>query len=75
MHSTKHKTGRVTKKELHHPFDSLVAMRGEIEEAAVERKALMKTIADFIKVVLLSHRKYLYRKASYPSSVLRLFNI
>ena len=35
-----------------HPYDKWVAMRSEIAEAAVGRKALMKAIADFIKAVL-----------------------
>jgi hypothetical protein len=30
----------------------IIAMRGEIAEATVKRRALIKTIADFIKVVL-----------------------
>jgi len=34
-----------------HPY-KWVAMRGEIAEAAVGRKALIKAIADFIKVIL-----------------------
>jgi len=40
------------KKGPQHPYDKWVAIRGEIAEAAVGRKALIKVIADFIKVVL-----------------------
>jgi len=40
------------KKGALHPYDKWVAMRSEIAEAAVGRKALIKAIADFIKVVL-----------------------
>jgi hypothetical protein len=35
-----------------HPFDKWIAVRGKIAEAAIERKALIKAIADFIKTVL-----------------------
>jgi len=35
-----------------HPYDKWAAMRSEIAEAAVGRKALIKAIADFIKVIL-----------------------
>ena len=35
-----------------HPCDKWVPMREEIAEAAVGRRALIKAIADFIKVVL-----------------------
>ena len=35
-----------------HPYDKWVAMRSEIAEAAVGRKALIKAIADFKKVIL-----------------------
>jgi hypothetical protein len=40
------------KKGTKHPYYKWVAMRGEIAEAAVGRKALIKAIADFIKVIL-----------------------
>jgi hypothetical protein len=40
------------KKVPQHPYDKWVATRGKIAEAAVERRALIKVIADFIKVVL-----------------------
>jgi len=40
------------KKEPQHPYDKWVAMRGKIAEAAVGRKALIKAIANFIKLVL-----------------------
>ena len=40
------------KKGALHPYDKWVAMRSEIAEAAVGRKALIKAIADFIKAVL-----------------------
>ena len=52
--STKHKTrARVKRKKgTKLPYDKWVAMRGEIAEAAVERTALIKAIADFIKKVL-----------------------
>ena len=40
------------KKGPQHPYDKWVAMRGKIAEAAVGRKALIKAIANFIKVVL-----------------------
>jgi len=40
------------KKGLKHPYNKWVAMRGEIEEAVVGRRALIKATADFIKVVL-----------------------
>jgi len=40
------------KKEPQHPYDKWVAMRGKIAKAAVGRKALIKSIANFIKVVL-----------------------
>jgi hypothetical protein len=35
-----------------HPYDKWLAKRSEIEEASVERKALITAIADFIKKVL-----------------------
>jgi len=53
--STKHKTrARVKRKKKgsKHPYDNWFAMRGQIEEAAVRRGALIKAIADFIKKVL-----------------------
>ena len=52
--STKHKKtrARVKKKGTKHTYDKWVAMRGEIAEAAVGRKASIKAIADFIKVIL-----------------------
>jgi hypothetical protein len=53
LQSTKYKTrDHVKKKKPQHPYDKWVAMRGEIAEAAVERRALIKAIADFIKEVL-----------------------
>jgi len=54
VQSTKHKTrARIKrKKETKHPYDKSVAMRGEIAEAAVERRALIKATVDFIKEVL-----------------------
>jgi hypothetical protein len=51
-HNTKHKTRVTRKKGPKHPYDNWVAMRGEIEQAAVGRRALIKAIADFIKAVL-----------------------
>jgi len=54
--STKQKKTRARvkrkKKGPQHPYDKWLAMRGEIAEAAVGRKALIKAIADFIKVIL-----------------------
>jgi hypothetical protein len=35
-----------------HPYDKWIAMRGKIGEAAVERKDLIKAIANFVKEVL-----------------------
>jgi len=49
-HNTKHKT-RVTKKKSLHTF-KWIATRAEIEEGAVGRRALIKTIADLMKAVL-----------------------
>jgi hypothetical protein len=40
------------KNDPQHPFDKWIAVRGKIAEAAVERKALIKAITDFIKTVL-----------------------
>jgi hypothetical protein len=56
--STKHKPrARVKRKKNKkkgspHPYDKWLNTRSEIAEAAVERKALIKAIADFMKVVL-----------------------
>jgi hypothetical protein len=49
-----------------HPYDKWVAMRSEIAEAAVGRKALIKAIADFIKAVLPDTT--LAQKATTPGS-------
>ena len=40
------------KKGPQHPYDKWVAIRGEIAEGAVGRRALIKAIADFIKAIL-----------------------
>ena len=55
------------KKEPQHPYDKFVAIRGEIEEAAVGRKALIRAIADFIKLVL--PENILAQKVVLPKSV------
>jgi len=54
MKKTKKTRARVKRKvkETKHPYDKWVAMRGEIAEAAVGRRALVKAIKDFIKVIL-----------------------
>jgi hypothetical protein len=55
LQSTKHKTHahvKRKKKVPQHPYDKWVAMRGSIQETAVERRALTKAIIDFIKAVL-----------------------
>lgn len=51
-HNTRARVKRKNKKGPKHPYDKWIAMREEISEAAVGRKALIKAIADFIKVVL-----------------------
>ena len=51
-HNTRARVKRKNKKGPKHPYDKWIAMREEIAEAAVGRKALIKAIADFIKVVL-----------------------
>jgi len=44
-HSTKYKTrARVKRKGSKHPYDKWVAMRGEIEEAAVGSRALRRSL-------------------------------
>jgi len=48
---TRSRVKRKMKKGTKHPY-KWVAMRGEIAEAAVGRRALIKAIADFMKVVL-----------------------
>ena len=54
MQSTKHRThARVKRKKgTKHPYHKWIAIRAEIAETAVESRALIKTIADFIKVIL-----------------------
>jgi hypothetical protein len=52
---TVHKTRAHVKRRIKqppHPYDKLIAVRGKIAEAAVERKALIKAIGNFIKEVL-----------------------
>jgi hypothetical protein len=54
---TSHKTRSRVKKNkkkngLQHPLDKWIAVRGKIAEAAVERRALIKAVTDFIKTVL-----------------------
>jgi hypothetical protein len=49
---TRARVNRKKKKGPQHPYDKWVAIRGEIAEAAVRRKALIKAIADFIKAIL-----------------------
>ena len=49
---TRARVNRKKKKGPKHPYDKWVAIRGEIAEAAVGRRALIKAIADFIKVIL-----------------------
>jgi len=65
-HNTRARVKRKNKKGSKHPCDKWIAMREEIAEAAVGRKALIKAIADFIKVVLpdTTHTKQLHQKAS-----------
>jgi hypothetical protein len=55
LQKTMHKTRAGAKKKKNgpqHPFDKRIAVRGKIPEAAVEPKALIKAIVDFIKTVL-----------------------
>jgi len=53
--STKHETrARVKRKKgTKHPYDKWDALRSQLEEAAVERRVLIKAIAVFIKDILL----------------------
>ena len=67
--STKQKKTRARvkrKKGTKHLYNKWVAMRDEIAEAAVGRKALIKAIADFIKVILLDTA--LAQKVATPKS-------
>ena len=49
---TRARVNRKKKKGPKHPYDKWVAIRGEIAEGAVGRRALIKAIADFIKAIL-----------------------